>query len=217
MGINVFNTPGGASIYGPMPQWSCPDQAKNLNSAQQIICSKVGVSYPELETPKIAMLGELDAIGITQSVFSLEEATTIRKSETSICKVSNKYEVPYHSDERPLSNNQAAVGQLGSLVSRMKQDKTLHIHYSRILNNYLKKALVEVMVSESDGVGGFLRVLGVGVGGIKELRSRESESGVGGDHRSKGVGVGSRRNQRKLRSRESEESKESESESESAS
>ena len=82
MGINVFNTPGGASIYGPMPQWSCPEQAVNLSGVQHIICAGVGASYPEQETPKIVMLWELDAIGIKQSDFSPKEAITMNKLES---------------------------------------------------------------------------------------------------------------------------------------
>ena len=101
--VNLFNTPGGAVIHGPLPQWASRDASvewdQSATLSQSVVVSSIAVG----PNPDLTWFWELETIGLGGETLTPNERQAQELVAESITKTGNQYSVglPFRSHLRP--------------------------------------------------------------------------------------------------------------------
>ena len=160
--VSVFKSPAGHLISGRVYNSKPRRHPETMLNNQVLLVARVTVNNqdcvindiaPLQHNPDIAKLWELDTIGIDvkRELLTKTENDVLLEFVNTIKKDGNKYEVslPWKRDPVTLpSNYRIAKGQLGSLISKLKEDPVKHGHYQTIVSNYLEQGFIEEVKDE---------------------------------------------------------------------
>ena len=144
--VNLFNTPGGAVIHGPLPQWASRDASvewdQSATLSQSVVVSSIAVG----PNPDLTWFWELETIGLGGETLTPNERQAQELVAESITKTGNQYSVglPFRSHLHPPPNFAVAKGQLDSLFcNKLQKNEELKMQYENIIMKYKAANFIE--------------------------------------------------------------------------
>ena len=114
--------------------------------------SKIDDTMPS--QPNVEDLWKLETIGITPPDKTDDsDRAALDHFKNTVKRVDNRYQVawPWRDENQILPDNyELSIGRLNSLVKRLKQDPELMSKYNDIIQDQLKKGMIEVVTKDTE-------------------------------------------------------------------
>ena len=145
-GVQLWHSPGGAVIYGPLPRWAVPLSTHRGGAddvhLQSVLCGHISSDAE----PNLAKLWELDQIGLSSETLTPQDQAARDQVTSSITRIANQYcvKLPFQSEERPPTNFMATKCQLDSLYrNKLNKDNQLKSKYAMVIEKYKDARFIE--------------------------------------------------------------------------